>query len=131
MTRRSIYVPGLTHKAPIPAGAVVGNLFVSSGISGKDPASGSFPEGIREQVQMAFRNACAAVEVAGGSVDDIAKVTVFLRDRDDRLYVDEEWLRLFPDEDGRPARHTLPLAREGKALIQLEVIAVIDGGGSR
>lgn len=127
--RRSIQLPGITHKAPIPAGSLVGNLLVSSGIGGKDPETGAYPDDVASQVRFAFGNVRALVEAAGGGVEDIAKVTVFLRDRDDRRHVDEEWLRMFPDEASRPARHALPLGREGKALIQLEVIAVIGGGG--
>jgi 2-iminobutanoate/2-iminopropanoate deaminase len=127
--RRSIELPGITHKAPIPAGALVGNLLVSSGIGGRDPATGEYPDDVASQVRFAFGNVRALVEAAGGDVEDIAKVTVFLRDRDDRRHVDEEWLTMFPDEASRPARHALPLGREGKALIQLEVIAVIGGDG--
>lgn len=127
--RRSIDLPGVTHKAPIPAGAIVGNLLVSSGIGGKDPETGAYPDDVASQVRFAFANMQALVEAAGGTVEDIAKVTVFLHDRDDRRHVDEEWLHMFPDEASRPARHALPLGREGRALIQLEVFAVIGGGG--
>ena len=37
--RRSIHLEGLRHGAPIPSGAVVGNLVFSSAISGRDGAS--------------------------------------------------------------------------------------------
>ena len=43
MSRRSIHVPNIGHKAPIPLGARVGNVICSSGIAGKDPATGALP----------------------------------------------------------------------------------------
>ena len=130
MTRRSVELPGVKHKAPIPAGCVVGNLLVSSGISWRDPETGGYPVDAETQVRFAFANLRTLVETAGGDIGDIAKVTLFLRDRDDRRYVDPVWIEMFPDPASRPARHALPLGREGKALIQLEVVAVIGGGGA-
>ena len=38
--RRSIHVEGIQHGAPIPMGALVGNVLFSSGIMGTDPATG-------------------------------------------------------------------------------------------
>lgn len=128
-TRRSIHVPGLSHKAPIPAGAVVGNMLFSSAINGKDTASGEYPDDVESQVRNAFARMQSLVETAGGTTADIARITVFLRDRADRKHVDEAWLALFPDPDDRPARHTVSLEREGRALVQLEIVAVIGAGG--
>jgi 2-iminobutanoate/2-iminopropanoate deaminase len=129
VTRRSIHLPGVTHKAPIPTAAVVGNLLMSSAIGGKDPETGEQPPDAATQVRNAFATMRRLVEGAGGTTADIVKVTVFLRDRADRTYVDEEWLAMFPDPEDRPARHAVALEREGKALVQLEIVAVIGGGG--
>ena len=52
MARRSIEVPGLQHRAPIPQACVVGNLLVSGGISPVDPETGSTMDGTDEQVAM-------------------------------------------------------------------------------
>ena len=41
--RRSIHVEGVEHVAPIPMGAVVGNMLFSSAIGGIDPATGETP----------------------------------------------------------------------------------------
>ena len=38
--RRSLHVDGVQHGAPIPMGALVGNVLFSSGIMGIDPATG-------------------------------------------------------------------------------------------
>ncbi len=64
------------------------------------------------------------VEGAGFSLGDVAKVTVFLKDASNRDAVNREWLKLFPDEHDRPARHALKTDFDGKTLVQLEIVAV-------
>ena len=132
MSRRQVVqIPGVKHKAPIPSAVRIGNLLFSSAINGRDPATEELPEGAAEQVEQAFRNMAALVSAAGGTTDDIAHVTVFLRDRSDRKHVDEHWLAMFPDPADRPARHALPLDRAGGTLVQLEIVAVLDYGGDQ
>lgn len=127
MTRRSIHVPGLGHGSqPIPLASVVGNLLVSGGISGKDPASGTVPEELSEEVAQAFANLRSVVEAAGGSIEQVVKVTVFAPDRSVREHLNPVWEQHFPDPESRPARHTLEVPLKGMRL-QLEAIAVLDG----
>ncbi len=38
----------------------------------------------------------------------------------------EEWLKVFPDEASRPARHAMKAALPGTLVVQLEFIAVLD-----
>lgn len=127
MTRSSIHVPGLGHGAqPIPAASVVGNLLVSGGISGKDPATGAVPEDPAAEVAQAFANLRAILDAAGGSMDQVVKVTVFMPDRSVRTHLNPVWEEHFPDPEARPARHTLQVPLTGMRL-QLEAIAVLDG----
>jgi 2-iminobutanoate/2-iminopropanoate deaminase len=65
------------------------------------------------------------IEAAGGSTDSIAKVIVYLKDFKHRELVNKEWLAMFPNEDNRPARHTMQFDLRGKTLIQLDVTAVL------
>jgi 2-iminobutanoate/2-iminopropanoate deaminase len=125
VTRKSVNLPGVGHKAPIPGGARVGNMFFSSGINGKDPETGKAPEDVRAEAGFAFANMAALVREAGGDIGDIALVTVFLKDRDDKVHVDEHWLEMFPDPEDRPARHAL--RGDGPQRLQLQIVAVIDG----
>jgi len=124
-TRRSVHLPGAAHKAPIPNGARIGNLFFSSGINGKDPQTQMTPEDIRDEVRFAFQNLVTLLEHAGGTVADVGLMTVFLKERGDKKYVDEHWEAMFPDPDNRPARHAVK--GDGPARVQLQVIAVIQG----
>ena len=36
-----------------------------------------------------------------------------------------EWLKMFPDATARPARHTLPLPPDSRALVQADFTAVL------
>lgn len=126
-SRRSIDVEGVGHGAnPIPFGSRVGPLVVSGGIMGADPATGKTPEDGAEQVRLAFQNLQAFMTAAGGSVDDIAKVEVLLADNSLRGNVNEEWIKLFPDEHSRPARHTTAGPLQGSMKIQLEATAWVE-----
>lgn len=124
--RRSIHVEGVEHVAPIPMGAVVGNMLFSSAIGGIDPATGATPAGLEEQCILAFANMKALVENAGGTLDDIASVKVYMKGRSRRDAVNRPWLEMFPDAEARPARHAIqydgfPPGGE----VQLEIIAVL------
>jgi 2-iminobutanoate/2-iminopropanoate deaminase len=123
--RQVISLPGLTHKAPIPLGVRVANLLFSSAINGRDIATGEYPPDIRDQARLAFENMASLVRAAGGDTGDIAHVTVFLKNRDDKKFVDDQWLAMFPDPEDRPARHAVTAERSGSMLVQLEIIAVL------
>lgn len=126
--RRSVHVPGIMHGPnPFPLGSRIGEVVCSSGIPGVDPATHTIPAGHAEQVGHAFRNLELFLAAAGATVDDVVRVTVSVSDESVRPLINNEWLRLFPDPDSRPARHTVVTALRGGADIQLEVVAVVAG----
>ena len=123
--RRSFEVPGIEHENPIPAAARIGSLIMSSGIFPKDPATGKAPDGLEEQCSVMFANIRRVVECAGGTTDDIIKITVFAKDRKTKAFVNKEWLAMFPDPHSRPARHTIVYHElPGNMLIQCDLMAV-------
>jgi 2-iminobutanoate/2-iminopropanoate deaminase len=119
--------PGIPehHGQPFPAAIKIGNMVFSAATGGEDPATGKLPEGLDDQVRHAFDNIRRMVEKAGGSPADIAKVTVTVKDRNDRPTVNKYWIAMFPDENDRPVRHTVAQDLAGGRLIQLEFIAVL------
>lgn len=58
----------------------VGNTVYLSGQISLDPISMQMVEGIEAQVHRVFANLKAVAEAAGGSLDDIVKLNVFLTD---------------------------------------------------
>lgn len=123
---RSLEVPGVNHgKAPIPMGARVGNMIFSSGIMGKDPATNELPPDVALQARFAFEHVATLLQVGGASMDNLAHMTVFIKDESARAAVNVEWLKYFPDPHDRPARHTLVYDLQGGMLLQLEIVAVV------
>jgi len=47
------------------------------------------------------------MKAAGGTTDDVAKMTVFLKDMKHREHVNREWLKMFPDENNRPVPRSI------------------------
>ena len=124
--RRSFEVPGIEHENPIPAATRIGSLVTSSGIFPRDPATGKAPDGLEEQVVMLFANIRRVIECAGGTTEDIIKITVWAKDRKTKAFVNTEWLKMFPDPHSRPARHTLVYNElPGNMLIQCDLTAVV------
>jgi 2-iminobutanoate/2-iminopropanoate deaminase len=110
---------------PIPICVKMGNMIFPSVIGGRDPQEPAISDDPNKQIPRAFVNMKNIIEAAGGTTDDIAKVIVYLKDFKHRELVNQEWLKMFPDEDNRPARHTMKHDLQGKNLIQLDVIAIV------
>lgn len=123
---RSIEVEGVTHgAAPIPMGARVGNILYSSGVMGKDPATDKLPADGPAQAKYMFQNLRTLLANGGASLDDVVRITVFVKDNSQREAVNAAWLQCFPDPHDRPARHTQVVDLPSTMLVQLEAIAVI------
>lgn len=125
--RQSLKVPGISHGAnPIPSGVRIGNMVFSGGISGQDPETGQIPaDDAPRQAELAFENLERLMKAAGGSLDDVAHVTVYLKDLANRGAINDAWLKRFPNEDDRPTRHTLKADLQGNTMLQLQIIAVL------
>ena len=123
--RRSIHVDGVAHSMPIPMGSLVGNILFSSGIAGTDPATGSIPDDVERQCELAFANMKTLVENAGGTVEDVGAVKIHMRDRGLRDVMNKAWVASFPEAESRPARHVVETNLGGNMQIQLEITAVI------
>jgi 2-iminobutanoate/2-iminopropanoate deaminase len=98
---------------------------MSGVILGRDPVTSEMPAAIEAQCANMFAHMKAIVQAGGGTTDDIIKMTVWLKDRSQRAPVNAEWVKMFPDEDSRPARHSLQMEMEGGALVQCDFTAVI------
>ena len=59
--------------------------------------------------------------LAGGTTDDIAHMTVFVKSREARPLINVEWVKMFPDAESRPTRHTLQYdALAGNMQLQIQ-----------
>lgn len=123
--RKSIYIEGFGHKNPIPAAARIGNLVASGIIYGLDVKTGKPAATLEEQAKLMFQHLKAIVEEAGGTVDDILKLNLWMVDRSKREAVNAEWLAMFPDAATRPARQAMQGELGAGILVQCDFLAVI------
>jgi enamine deaminase RidA (YjgF/YER057c/UK114 family) len=115
----------LEHPQPFPAAIRIGNMVFTSNVFGDDPETHEVPKDLETQCKNVFDAMRRIMEGAGGSVGDIAKVTVTMTSRDDRATMNKYWTAMFPNEDDRPVRHTVEGALAQGRKIQVEFIAVI------
>lgn len=102
-----------------------GRLLFTAGQIPLDPATGEMAgDTIEAQAEQALRNLQAVVEAAGGSMDSVVKVNVFLKDMNDFATVNGIYARFFPGD--APARAAVEVARLPKdALIEVECVALV------
>jgi enamine deaminase RidA (YjgF/YER057c/UK114 family) len=126
--RKSITVAGFRHgPQPIPAASRIGNILVTGGIYGLDTDSGEIPDDLQHQSELMFANLKKILAAGGAGLDDVIKMTFWVRDAEAREVINPIWLAAFPDESSRPARHTqvnpdLPL----NMRVQCDAMAVLD-----
>jgi len=128
-TRTAIEVPGIRHTNPIPNACRKGGFVATGSIFGKIPNEdhGTFPESPETQCAAMFENIRRVAEAAGGSIDDIIKLEVWVQDPKFRPIVNQHWQIMFPDEHTRPARHTfISEDLAPGALMQCAFWAVMD-----
>jgi len=128
MTRQAIQ----TSDAPAAIGpysqaiAAGGTVFLSGQI-GLDPRTGQLVEGVEAQANQVFRHLRAVAQAAGGSLDDIAKVSVLLVDLGDFAKVNEIMATYF--KAPYPARSTYQVVALPRGA-RIEVEAFLVPGGA-
>ncbi len=122
--RRNFEIPGVGHHDPIPMACALGPVLWSSGISGR-PVGDDSAKGVTEQSAFAFSSLRELMTQAGGTIDDVALLTIMVKDYADQPAIMAEWRRMFPDESSQPARHTMALGAPGNNLVQLHVVATV------
>lgn len=125
--RTSVYVEGLGHAGlPIPDACRVDNVVYSGGVNGADQ-SGNLPGEVRDEVCQMFSNLATIAQSSGAHLDDVVRITVFLRERDPQLMsaLNGAWTSTFPDPASRPARHVLIQPIHDALRIQCDFVAVV------
>jgi len=124
--RQSINFPGFSHQNPIPNASRIGNIVMSSVIGPSNPGTRDVPPTLEAQVANLFTHLRAAITAAGGTPDDIIKVEFWAKDlAGGREALNVEWVKMFPDANARPARHTQQLPADSRAQVQCAFTAVL------
>jgi len=119
-----------TEKAPKAIGPYsqaiqAGSLLFLSGQLPFDPVTGELVKGdIRQQTQRVLANLKGVLESQNLSMEDVVKVTIFLKDMGNFSQVNEVYATYFPSSP--PARSTVEVARLPRdADIEIEAIALV------
>jgi 2-iminobutanoate/2-iminopropanoate deaminase len=117
----------------VPLAARVGDLLFSSDIYGWDVRMNQIPPDPVLQAEALFENIESLMRDAGGSLENVTYMMVCTRKdrhRDALAAFNKPWLKAFPDDNHRPARHAyqeedLPVQ---DSLLRVNLIAVLSGG---
>jgi len=119
-----------TDKAPAAIGpysqaAKVGPFLFASGQIPLRP-DGTLVEGdIVEQAHQVFANIQAVLADAGGSLSNVVKATVFIKDMNDFGQLNEVYGQYFGDH--KPARSTVEVARLPRDVkVEIEIVAYLE-----
>lgn len=112
---------------PYVQGVDLGSMVMTSGQIPVNPATGEVPAEITAQARQSLDNVKAVVESSGLTVGDIVKMTVFVKDLNDFVAVNEVYGAFFDEHKvaNYPARSCVEVARLPKDVgIEIEAIAV-------
>ena len=109
-------------------GIRIGQLVFLSGQIPLDPHTGEMVSGdIREEISQVFRNIAALCGAAGGDLNHVVKLTVFLTDMANFAAVNEVMEQFFPQPF--PARSAMAVRALPKdARVEVEAIIGLDEG---
>lgn len=124
MTQQSIYI-GRQHQNPIPNACRIGPFVMTSVLIGANQETSELPSDLDGQCVYLFDNIRQLAKQAGGGVNDIILLTVWLADLNDRTALNREWLKMYPDANARPARHARKHVGNPAHLILCEFTMVL------
>jgi len=121
-----------TDKAPAAIGpysqaivATPGRFLFTAGQIPLDPKTGSLVgDEIEEQTRQTLQNLKAVVEAGGSDLANVLKTTVFLKNMNDFVRMNEVYAGFFPHDP--PARSAVEVARLPKdVLVEIECVALV------
>jgi len=124
MTRRAVSTSAAPPAAgPYSQAITTDDLVFCAGQIGRDPVSGTMPEGVEAQTQQVLKNLLAVLDAAGCTFADVVKTTCFLADINDFAAFNGVYETFMSDPP--PARSTFQVgALPMGARVEIEAIAV-------
>jgi 2-iminobutanoate/2-iminopropanoate deaminase len=101
-------------------------LLFTAGQIGLDPATGEMVSGgVEEQAHRVLENLKAIIEAANGTLEDVVKTTIYLKNMGDFSKVNTVYASYFATRP-YPARSTVEVASLPKgALVEIDAVALI------
>ena len=128
---RTVYTPGAPRPiGPYSQGVIAGCFLFISGQIPLDPVTGDLVEGdFKVKVRRVLDNVKAVVEAGGGSLRDVVKVTVYLRDISLFQEFNEVYREYFQEDP--PARAVVGVSSLPRGVdLEVEAVAYVCREGS-
>lgn len=111
---------------PYSQGIKAGNLVFTSGQIPLNPLTGELVSNdIKSAAKQSLENVKAILEAAGTCMENAVKVTVFLKDMNDFVAVNEVYSQYFTER--MPARSAIQVAKLPKdCMVEIEAVAIIE-----
>lgn len=121
--RRQIIAAPENKSLPFSTVVGFGNLIFVSGMIGRNPETGHIAADISEQTRQTLANIAAQLAIAGLSLANVLKATVFLTDMALVQEMNQAYRKFF--QDGLPARSCVQVTAlpDCEALVEIELIA--------
>jgi len=129
MAKKVISIPD-APKLPFSPAIRAGDYIFVSGQIGFVDAKGNEVKGIESQTRLCLENMKRVLAAASASLDDVVKVTVFLRNEEDFAKMNEIYQSYFSED--KPARSTVVAGLAlPNMLIEIDCIAYQQSKGGR
>jgi 2-iminobutanoate/2-iminopropanoate deaminase len=116
---------GTVQGVPEALGLRVDDLVYGCGVTGRDRHSGDYEPDLLRQADHALDTVDAQLRDLGGSLDDVARISFFLRDPGDIRKVNDVWTARFPDAKNRPTYKFMRAPLNGPEEVRLDYFAVL------
>ncbi len=126
MEKELVFPKGVSPIGPYSPGVIAsGKLLFVSGQIPLNPETGELVQGtFKEMARQAIKNFLSVVEAAGGSVENVVKVTVYLRDMSKYGEFNEVYSEFF--NESKPARAVVEVSNLPKGVeVEIEGVAVL------
>ena len=110
---------------------VVGDAIHISGQHAGSPQGAVGGSSMQEQAREAFRRVLALIEAAGGSADDVVKVTVYVRDMSRRAEVSAARREIFAEPFPCSTMVGVDALAGPDLLVEIDALAIVGAGGRR
>ena len=108
-----------------PAGARIGDVLFSAGVTAVDAETGALIGDTAVQMRDAFDNLDRLLSAAGTDRRSILRIGGYLRDLGEKDVLNEEMVRRFPDASRKPVHKYVPASLPPGVATSLQVIARI------
>ncbi|KGG80179.1 RidA family protein [Caloranaerobacter azorensis] len=110
---------------PYSQGIVAGNMIFTSGQLAINPETGELvQDDIQKETRQALENLKAVLKEGGATLNDVVKVTLYIKDMNQFSKINEVYEEYF--SENKPARSCIEVARLPKdGNVEVEAIAII------